>query len=115
LADLTPQAILSRIVDVCAQSAIVTAYSVRLMDLDVLSLRVYLTDSAFIEVFCNVTTGKTAFALIVGDDRVFGKDNAKIGWHLHPIDNPQAHHPCEPVSFEEFLAEVELLRYSSSS
>jgi hypothetical protein len=35
-----------------------------------------------------------------------------MGWHVHPSDNPEAHHPCEPVSFETFLAEVEALRFS---
>jgi hypothetical protein len=30
-------------------------------------------------------TGKTAFALIVGERRIYGKDNAKMGWHVHPI------------------------------
>jgi hypothetical protein len=114
LAHLTPQELLGRIVDVCTESTSVTAYTVRTLDLDVLSLRLHLVDDSFVEVFFNVTTEKTAFALIVGQDRVYGKDNAKIGWHVHPPDNPGAHYPCEPVSFEAFLADVELLRFSSA-
>jgi hypothetical protein len=86
----------------------------RTLDLDVLSLRVHLIDNSFIEVFFNVTTDKTAYALIVGENRLYGKDNAKIGWHEHPADNPEGHYPCEPVSFEEFLIEVEMLRFSSA-
>jgi hypothetical protein len=114
LADLTPHELFGRIVEVCTTSTLVSAYTLRTLDLDVLSLRVHLVDDSFIEVFFNVTTEKTAFALIVGQDRVYGKDNAKLGWHMHPFDNPGAHYPCEPVSFEEFLADVERLRFSSS-
>jgi hypothetical protein len=114
LAYLTPQQLLDHIVDICTASASVTAYTLRTLDLDVLSLRVHLVDDTFIEVFFNATTDKTAFALIVGQDRVYGKDNAKLGWHVHPPDNPGAHYPCEPVSFEQFLADVEQLRFSSA-
>ena len=114
LANLTPHDLLARIVAACTQSSAVTAYTVRILDIDVLSLRVYLVDNSFIEVFCNVTTGKAAFALIVGDRRVYGKDNAKMGWHMHPFDDPNAHRPCAPVSFEAFLSEVEALRFSST-
>jgi hypothetical protein len=111
LADLTPHNLLDRIVAVCAQSPVVGAYMVRTLDLDVLSLRVHLVDDSFIEVFYNVTTGKTAFALIAEGHRVYGKDNAKMRWHMHPLDSPEAHHPCDPISFEGFLAEVESLRF----
>jgi hypothetical protein len=112
LAELTPRELLEHIVAACAQSSIVTAYAVRILDLDVLSLRAHLVDNSFIEVFYNVTTGKVAFALIVENRRVYGKDNAKMGWHVHPLDNPEAHLPCPPVAFETFLAEVETLRFS---
>jgi hypothetical protein len=68
LADLTPRELFDRIVTACAQSPIVAAYTVRTLDLDVLSLRVYLVDNSF--------------------------------------------HPCDSISFEVFLAEVEALRFS---
>jgi hypothetical protein len=115
LADLTPHNLLDHIVAVCAQSSIVAAYTIRILDLDILSLRVYLVDDSFIEVFYNVVTGKIAFALILEERRIYGKDNAKMGWHVHPPDNPKAHLSCEPVSFETFLAEAEALRFSSTS
>jgi hypothetical protein len=34
-----------------------------------------------------------------------------LGWHVHPLDDPDAHHPCDPVSFETFLTEVETIRF----
>ena len=114
LANLTPHDLLARIVAACTQSPTVNAYALRILDLDVLSLRVYLVDNSFIEVFYNVTTDKVAFALIVKDQRIYGKDNAKMGWHVHPPGDPNAHRPCAPVSFETFLTEVESLRFSSS-
>jgi hypothetical protein len=114
LADLTPRDLLERIVTVCANSPIVTAYAVRTLDLDILSVRVVLVDGSFIEVFHNIATEKTAFALIAEGHRVYGKDNAKMGWHVHPLDDPDAHQLCDPISFETFLAEVETLRFRSA-
>jgi len=45
--------------------------------------------------------------LVEGDRRIYGVDNAKVGWHRHPLDDPDQHVPCAPVRFEEFLADVE--------
>lgn len=112
---MTPYALLNLVVDSCAQSPVVAAYTIRTVDLDVLSLRVHLIDDSFIEVFHNDATAKTAFALIVDEQRIYGKDNAKIGWHVHPLATPLDHVPCNPATFAEFLAEVELLRFSSSA
>lgn len=72
-----------------------------------------LLDQSFIDVFYNVTTDKTAFALVVDGQRIYGKDNAKMGWHVHPIEDPSSHNSCTPVSFRDFLAEVEDLHFSS--
>jgi hypothetical protein len=113
VAGVTPNELLESIIAACEQSAVVAAYTVRVLDLDVLSVRVYLLDESFIEVFHNVTTGKAAFALIAEGKRIYGKDNAKMGWHVHPSDNPEAHYTCAPVSFETFLNEVESLRLHS--
>jgi hypothetical protein len=33
---------------------------------------------------------------------------------LHPLDNPDSHHLCDPISFETFLTEVETLRFPSA-
>lgn len=112
MAFVTPEDLFGEISAACARSVIVEAYTLRTLDPDILSLRVHLTDRSFVEVFCNTATNRTAFALIVERQRVYGKDNAKVGWHMHPADNPQAHEPCLAVSFEEFLAEVAALRYS---
>ncbi len=111
MADLTPNDLLEQIVIACERSSIVAGYTVHTLDLDILKMRVYLVDGSFIEVFYNAATHKTAFALIAGRQRMYGKDNAKSGWHVHPPDNPQVHRPCDPVSFETFLNEIDSLRF----
>ena len=113
MADVTPHDLLDQIIDTCSDSEIVSAYSVYTVDFDILSLRVNLVDQTFIDVFYNVSTNKTAFALIVAGERIYGKDNAKMGWHVHPIEDPNTHVPCASVSFKDFLAEVEDLHFSS--
>jgi len=74
---MTPYALLNLIIDLCAQSPIVAAYTIRTVDLDVLRLRVHLIDESFIEVFYNHATAKFAFALIVNGQRIYGKDKLK--------------------------------------
>ena len=109
----TPGELLDQIVEVCSNSPAVEAYTLRTLDADILSLRVHLADDSFIEVFFNTATERVSFALISGSRRIYGKDNAKIGWHEHPAGTPQLHRPCAPVSFEEFLAEVITLRFAA--
>jgi len=79
---MTPYALLNFIIDLCAQSPIVAAYTIRTVDLDVLRLRVHLIDESFIQVFYNHATAKFAFALIVNGQRIYGKDNkaAYVRW-----------------------------------
>ncbi len=93
---------------VCSRAPLVSYVEELLVDADILNIRVHLTiANAFINVFYNVTTHKTAFALIMGNQRIFGADNAKMGWHKHPFGEPYRHVSCAPVDFAEFLSEVE--------
>ena len=72
-----------------------------------LNLRVPLTIDGFVEVFYNEQTGTTAYALIQGDQRVFGADNTG-GWHVHPFDDPARHDPLsDEMSFANFIAAIE--------
>jgi hypothetical protein len=111
LAALTPQDLFNQILAACTRSSLVEAYTIRTLDPDILSMRVHLVDGSFVEVFFNATTYRTAFALIVSGQRIYGKDNAKMGWHVHPLNDPQSHLPCSSVSFEEFLAEIEAIHF----
>jgi hypothetical protein len=72
-----------------------------------ITLRVGLTSGAFVDAFYNEQTGTTAFALIDLGRRVFGADNTG-GWHAHPYSDPAQHQTVpNPMSFGEFIAEVE--------
>ena len=105
---LTTSQLLHELRRACDHSALVSHIEERIVDADILSVRVYLTvANTFISAFYNVTTEKIAFALVGGNQRLYGVDNAKMGWHRHPFDDPTQHVPCAPVSFEEFLADVE--------
>jgi len=99
--------LLENIAAACDVSEWVETYEVLYMDIDILKVRVHLTNGWFIEVFYNLATAKTAFALISGGKRIYGKDNAKMGWHVHPFAQPERHVACAPVTFPEFLDEVE--------
>jgi hypothetical protein len=58
-------------------------------------------------VFYNADTGKCSYALIKDAMRVFGADNAFIGWHIHPFEDPSEHVASSELSFQEFLEAVE--------
>ena len=107
MAAVTTRQLLYELQRACNRSPVVSHIEERVVDADILSVRVHLTFAhTFINVFYNVTTGKTAFALVEGDRRLYGVDNAKMGWHRHPFDDPDQHVPCAPIRFEEFLADV---------
>lgn len=112
MAVVTTVEILKHIVAACRRCALVQSYIVRDMDEDILSVRIYLQEDifgteAFIEAFYNLTTQRASFALIVAGRRVYGKDNARRGWHVHPFGSPDNHLPCQETDFAGFLAEVE--------
>ena len=72
-----------------------------------LHLRAHLADGSFADAFYNEATGKTAFALIKSERRIFGADNTG-GWHWHPFETPDSHNPTpEAVTFENFLGRIE--------
>lgn len=108
MAAVTTGQLLHELRQACSRSSLVSHIEERLIDADILSVRVYLTVAhTFVNAFYNVTTGKTAFALVREGQRLYGVDNAKMGWHRHPFDDPTRHVPCTPTSFVDFLAKVE--------
>ena len=107
MASITPREFLDEIAVTCERSYLVETYVVLYIDMDILKVRVYVLGGYFIEVFYNQATDKVSFALIKNGNRIYGKDNAKMGWHVHPKGAPKRHVPCEPVTFSQFLSEVE--------
>ena len=69
-------------------------------------LRLFLNDE-FIETFHNSETASTSYAYIEGGERVFGANNMRIGWHLHPYGNVEKHELSQPITIEDFLKKLE--------
>ncbi|MHB0879054.1 MAG: hypothetical protein ACYC5O_23700 [Anaerolineae bacterium] len=106
-------AVLSELAAVSEAVAFVEAQTVRVAEPPVLSLRLHLCDGSFLEVYRNMATGKTCFALVVEGARIYGKDNDHQNWHVHPYGCPFPSKPCPPCSFADFLAAVEALRFAA--
>ncbi len=92
---------------VCDNSALVVTYHTRILDNTIVKIRIVLTSNAFVDVFYNSDTGKCAYALIEDGARIFGADNAFIGWHIHPFGHPAQHKIISEISFGEFLNRIE--------
>jgi hypothetical protein len=92
--------------NICNQSEIVTTYDVNILDDTVVKVRVALIYAAFVDVFYNANTGSCSYALIEEDARIFGVDNAFIGWHIHPFDDPTQHVASSEISFAKFLSMI---------
>lgn len=78
-----------------------------------LSLRLYIRNGLFVQVFMGEKTGSLYFALIEHEHRIFGIDRERGIWHLHPFDAPETHQPLldgiEPKPLLTFLSQVETL------
>ena len=105
---ITIPRLLSEIRRACRHAKLVHHVEDRIVDVDVLHVIVHLTKpKTFINVFYNLATDKIAFALIQENKRIYGADNAKIGWHYHPFADPRQHINCESMTFAAFLQAVE--------
>lgn len=107
MASVTTDDLLRELTTACQFASCVESFSVETSDEDILGVRVFLRDNTFINAFYNIATGKVAFAWIKEGKRLYGKDNTKMGWHVHSFGNPSAHKPCEQTDFEHFLHEVD--------
>jgi hypothetical protein len=59
-------------------------------------------------VYYNPANGAISYTLVQAGQRIYGADNAFIGWHIHPFENPLEHRSCKELPFHEFLEAVEL-------
>jgi len=107
MADMTLEAFEAEVSSACATSRIVVGISTVAAGVTWLHLRAHFADASFADAFCNEATGKTAFALIKDERRIFGADN-KGGWHWHPFDAPETHTPSsDAITFKDFLSLIE--------
>ncbi|MDI3542481.1 MAG: hypothetical protein PWP57_84, partial [Candidatus Atribacteria bacterium] len=57
-----------------------------------------------LQVYFNELTGIVAFALIKQGKRIWGVDyDQGRGWHLHPVDHPEAHENINPPTIKEIV------------
>ncbi len=69
-------------------------------------IRLFISDN-FVDVYYNAEDKVVPYAYIESNNRIFGANNMKIGWHWHPYDNIQKHAPDKPVTIETFLKTLE--------
>lgn len=76
----------------------------------VLKARVYISGDLFLQVYRNDGFGTTNFALILGDRRIYGRDERDGSWHRHPAEDPDAHDESDEgrreVTLKEFWEET---------
>lgn len=70
-------------------------------------LRLHLDDERFVAVYYNSETGSISFAYIEKEKRLFGANNIRIGWHIHPWEREAEHVRSEPMNIEQFLKRLE--------
>lgn len=85
---------------------------VRSVDLDteaiVIRGRILLEQDRFLQVYFNEETGTTAFALIEGEQRIWGIDYDELrGWHEHPVERPSDHQDIEPMPPADVVEKLE--------
>jgi hypothetical protein len=97
----------TRVTQACQTSTAVQSYTVTVEDNTVTKVRADLGPHLFVDIFYNARTRKTSYALIENEARIFGADNTSIGWHIHPLGDPDSHQPSEPVTIDAFLETVE--------
>jgi hypothetical protein len=99
---------IEKLQEACNRSGLVASYDLRVLDNTVLKARITLASEAFIDVYYNPTNGAISYTLVQAGQRIYGADNAFIGWHIHPFENPLEHRSCKELPFHEFLEAVEL-------
>ena len=71
-------------------------------------IRVFLENRTFLDLYYSSKTGKTAFAQIKDNERIFGADNTEGIWHWHPYEDPHIHDFTNAeITFDEFLKRVD--------
>ncbi|MBI2676180.1 MAG: hypothetical protein HYX24_06995 [Candidatus Aenigmarchaeota archaeon] len=66
-------------------------------------LRLFLDKNRFIAVYYNGQTGSISYAYIENEQRLFGANNMRIGWHIHPYGKEGIHIESRPIAIGEFL------------
>lgn len=89
----------------------IIGYKTLVLTKNTVKVRLIIRENLYIDLYFNQRYGTTNYALILDDDRVYGRDCYEGNWHLHPYDDPSKHNTSEEgkkmLSIEEFVDEVE--------
>jgi hypothetical protein len=99
-------AFVDEIIEVSKEFFWIKRTEIKYVQLTRTNLRLWVNNS-FIDVFFNSSTGRTSYAFVHEGKRIFGMNNAKIGWHLHPYGDYEKHEPIKTMSIREFLITLE--------
>lgn len=61
----------------------------------------------FVDAYYNAETQTTSYAYIEKRKRIFGANNIRINWHLHPFGKKQKHKIVRSMNIRKFLQMLE--------
>lgn len=99
-----------QIYETAHQFAFVNKIETILKTTNTLKIKLVITSTCFIQIYQNIQKGVVNYAVILGNQRIFGRDCDGGIWHCHPVDDPGGHDFSEEgsreVSLKEFLYEA---------
>lgn len=79
-----------------------------------LQIRIQIDPATFIELYHNAQNGRSSYALIHQQRRIFGYDGVKT-WHRHPLSDPTQHESCAKPHLAQVLREMKRIVESLSA
>lgn len=68
----------------------------------------YVREGLFLRFYFNQVSGTVAFALVAGQQRIWGVDfDNRRGWHLHPQENPTQHVKIDALTVQEVVEDLQ--------
>jgi hypothetical protein len=63
-----------------------------------------------LSVFYNEAYYVMSFSLIFHQKRIWGIDrDNRVGWHIHPLGNPEEHLPAKEMSIAQIIEEMDIV------
>jgi len=84
--------------------------NIQIIDQGLQAVKIWLiiTPDLKVQLYYNERTATTNFALLLHDERIYGRNKRRGSWHRHPIERPWEHDSSPegtvPVTLAQFLA-----------
>jgi hypothetical protein len=106
---------IASVFDQIAQSAYGFPFIRQIKEVDrtdhALKLRLIIDANLLVQIYTNSKTKTTAYALVLGEERIYGRDCHSGRWHRHPFGDPQSHDTSKEgrkeIDVADFLNEVQ--------